>query len=125
VRAWHCCRAISPSRSNLACQIESRLLREQPAELAAALLQVPHHGSRTSSSIDFLQAVGPELALIGVGHRNRFDLPRADVVQRYTDAGVPVLDTAASGAIRLRLGATGIAGVERWRARDRHFWREP
>lgn len=104
--------------------IEARLLREQPAALPAALLVVPHHGSRTSSSAEFVAAVAPQLALIGVGHRNRFDLPRADVLQRYTDTGAALLDTAHSGAIRVRLGSGGIGTIERWREREPRFWRE-
>lgn len=104
--------------------IEDRLLRTQRAELRADVLQVPHHGSRTSSGAGFIAAVAPRLGLIGVGHRNRFDLPRADVLQRYADAAVEVGGSAESGAIRLRLGRAGVTSIERWRERDPHFWRE-
>jgi competence protein ComEC len=104
--------------------IEGRLLRTHGAGLRADVLLVPHHGSRTSSGADFIAAVGPRLGLIGVGHRNRFDLPRADVLQRYRDAAVELAGTAESGAVRVRLGRDGVTAVEHWRERDPHFWRE-
>lgn len=109
--------------------IEDRLRRDAGERLRADLLLVPHHGSRTSSSEDLLQAVAPDLALIGVGHRNRFELPRADVIARYTERDIALLDTATSGAIRIRLGPQAIqsaaeADIERWRPRLRPFWRE-
>lgn len=104
--------------------IEARLVREQGAALRADVLVVPHHGSRTSSSAAFLAAAGPEQALIGVGHRNRFDLPRPDIVQRYVDADIEVSDTATSGAIRLRLGHDRIDPPSAWRKVMPRFWRE-
>ena len=104
--------------------IESRLLREQSDRLKSDLLIVPHHGSRSSSTTAFLGAVDPELALIGVGHRNRFDLPRPDVLQRYADAGIEVLDTADAGAIRLRLGPPGVTSVASSRETGRRYWQE-
>lgn len=104
--------------------IEDRLLRTHGDGLRADVLLVPHHGSRTSSGADFIAAVGPRLGLIGVGHRNRFDLPRADVLQRYADAAVELASSAESGAVRVRLGSDGVTVIEHWRERDPHFWRE-
>ena len=48
------------------------------------VLLVPHHGSKTSSSAAFLDAVAPQVALVQAGCRNRFGHPAAPVVQRYT-----------------------------------------
>jgi competence protein ComEC len=105
--------------------IETRLLRAHGTALRADVLLVPHHGSRTSSDPAFIAAVAPALGLIGVGHRNRFDLPRAEVLQRYRDAAVELAGSAENGAIRLQLGRAGITSIQRWRERDPHFWREP
>jgi competence protein ComEC len=104
--------------------VEARLVREQRDALPAEVLIVPHHGSRTSSSAQFIAAVGPELALIGAGHHNRFDLPRPDVVQRYIDSGSAVLDSAASGAIRFELGPEHRSLPIAWREATPRFWRE-
>ncbi|MFA5589239.1 MAG: DNA internalization-related competence protein ComEC/Rec2 [Lysobacteraceae bacterium] len=91
--------------------IEQRLMREQPSALPAQVLVMPHHGSRTSSSEAFIDAVAPQRALIGVGHRNRFGLPREDVLARYIERGIALDDTARHGAIHLLLDADADADV--------------
>jgi competence protein ComEC len=105
--------------------IETRLLRAHGAALQAEVLLVPHHGSRTSSSPAFVAAVAPRHALIGVGHRNRFELPRPDVLARYASAGAAIHASAQTGAVRLRLGPAGVSPPEHWRAHAPRFWREP
>ncbi len=65
----------------------------------AAILKVPHHGSRTSSGPRLLAAVSPRLALVSAGYRNRFGHPHPEVVARYARAGIPLLQTAVDGAI--------------------------
>ncbi|MCX7563224.1 DNA internalization-related competence protein ComEC/Rec2 [Xanthomonadaceae bacterium XH05] len=106
--------------------IEQRLRREQRDDLAAHVLVVPHHGSRTSSAEDFIDAVSPKLALVGAGHRNRFDLPRDDVLARYRERDIELANTAATGAIHVRIDAKGVVGAPRHeRALRRALWREP
>lgn len=51
-------------------------------ELKSDILKVPHHGSKTSSTEKFLEAVDPSVALIGVGENNKFGHPNSDVVNR-------------------------------------------
>lgn len=53
------------------------------ADLSATLLKAPHHGSSTSSTAAFLEKVRPHHVVFCVGHRNQFDFPRKDVVERY------------------------------------------
>jgi competence protein ComEC len=105
--------------------IEQRLLRERPDLLPADVLVVPHHGSRGSSSAAFVEAVAPRYALYGIGHRNRFDFPRPEVVARYDAVGAERLDSAADGHVRLRVDAQGVRVVERARTARRRFWHEP
>jgi competence protein ComEC len=89
------------------------------------VLQVPHHGSRTSSSAAFIAAVRPELAVVSAGWRNRFGHPRLEVLQRYAQAGVPVFNTALAGAVQVDFPAGSPAMVAaRWRLRQRRYWRE-
>jgi competence protein ComEC len=104
--------------------IERRLVREQAAAIAADVLTVPHHGSRHSSSPDFVAAVAPRLALVSSGHRSRFGHPHPDVVQRYRQAGAQLEGSAEAGMIRLRLDHHGVGPVQRWRDRQRRFWHE-
>lgn len=105
--------------------IEERLLHEQPELLHVDVVTVPHHGSHTSSTPAFVQAVAPKYALIGVGYRNRFHHPRPEVVQRWLDVGSEVEDTASAGMLRLRLGTAGAHMLSRERERQRRFWQEP
>jgi competence protein ComEC len=70
--------------------------------LRADVLLVPHHGSKTSSSEAFLDAVQPSLALVQAGYRNRFGHPAQLVLERYRDRGVPVIDSPRCGASQWR-----------------------
>ncbi len=68
--------------------------------LQADLLLVPHHGSKTSSSGGFLDAVQPRVALAQTGYRNRFGHPAAPVLERYRERGIRVLTSPACGAMQ-------------------------
>jgi competence protein ComEC len=101
--------------------VERELVRTA-APLAADVLVVPHHGSASSSSGDFVRAVAPRFALVSSGYRNRYGLPHATVVARYRASGAAVHDTALGGALVLDMRARGVVLT---RARDRGFgfWR--
>lgn len=71
-------------------------------------LKVGHHGSRTSSSADFLKAVGPKLATVGVGAQNRFRHPNAQVMARFSAMGIPVYRTDVNGAIEVEFTEKGL-----------------
>jgi competence protein ComEC len=94
------------------------------APLAASILVVPHHGSATSSTDAFLDAVRPTWGWIPVGYRNRFGHPHADVVSRYRHRAVRLLRTDASGAVSARLAPDGVR-VESWRAQRQRYWHDP
>jgi competence protein ComEC len=79
---------------------ERELVASQ-AHLRATVLKVPHHGSDTSSSTDFIDAVHPEVAVISLGYLNRFHFPAPEVIRRYRDDGVEVLRTDEDGAINV------------------------
>src|SRR6267378_2227699 len=74
--------------------------------LASDVLLVPHHGSRTSSTPEFLAAVAPRWAVVPVGYRSRFGHPNPEVLARYRAADVQVLRTDLQGAITVRMGAS-------------------
>jgi competence protein ComEC len=69
----------------------------QPAPLR--IVKVPHHGSRTSSSPEFLAAIRPRVAVIGVGRSNHFGHPAPEVLERYREIGAEVFRTDRDGAI--------------------------
>jgi competence protein ComEC len=94
------------------------------APIAADVLLVPHHGSRSSSTAEFIRAVRPRWAIVAAGYRNRFSHPDAEVLERYAAAGVEVLRTDRDGAIHVFLGP-GSARVEGERLRRPRYWRTP
>lgn len=94
--------------------------------LTADVVLVPHHGSGSSSSVEFVRAVRPRLALVSAGFGNRFGLPRPEVVERWRAAGAIVLDTATAGALSLRIDAVrGPGPVRAERACSRRWWSRP
>lgn len=105
--------------------------RVEPAAAAAVgdgaplVLVVPHHGSRTSSTAAFIDALHPALALVSAGWRSRFGHPHPSVVARYAQAGVPLVNTAEAGAVRVEFPAGGPPRVAaRERERQHRYWRE-
>jgi len=102
---------------------ERELLRRAPTLLPADVLVVPHHGSATSSTPEFVKQVAPRRAVFTVGYRNRFGHPREDVLARYREAGSELLRTDTGGAIQLRF-APGNLRVDAERDRARRYWHE-
>ena len=103
-------------------QAERYLSKTRRAELQADVLVVPHHGSKTSSTDDFIQAVGPRWALFPVGYRNRFKLPRQVVVDRYDQVGAEAWASGWHGAISMRFDEAQISAPEGYRALNRRYW---
>ena len=83
---------------------EAQLLAGKAA-LRADLLLVPHHGSKTSSSAAFLDAVQPQEAWVQAGYRNRYGHPAQEVVQRYHLRNILVRDSPHCGAMTWRSDA--------------------
>ncbi len=105
--------------------VEHRLLRAQRSALAADLLVLPHHGSRSSSSSALLAAVNPSLVLLSRGYRNRFGHPHPLVTRRLAAFGLVACDTAEQGAVLVRLRPGAIASVSGWRHKRRFYWAAP
>jgi competence protein ComEC len=68
-----------------------------PARLR--VLKIPHHGSVTSSSIDFVRALHPHVAIVSAGRGNHFGHPVPEVLERYRDTGAEVFRTDRDGAV--------------------------
>lgn len=85
---------------------ERALVQQYGAALASDVLLVPHHGSQTSSTSEFLAAVRPKWAVFSVGFFNRFHFPKPIVVARYLLAGATVLRTDWLGALKITMSDT-------------------
>ena len=79
-------------------KVEQRLVKED-AGITADFLKVPHHGSKTSSTPDFVAAVAPKVAVVSAGEANPFGHPAPGTVERYAQAGVRLLRTDRDGAV--------------------------
>jgi len=103
--------------------VEARLVTRSAGdgELRADVLLVPHHGSRTSSSREFITGVAPRWAIVPVGYRNRFGHPHPDVLRRYRASGARLMRTDHDGAIEVRLAAEDVA-IGSARAAARRYW---
>jgi len=101
---------------------EARLV-QAGVNLKADVLLLPHHGSKTSSSPAFLDAVAPAQAIVQAGYRNRFGHPAAPVLERLRARGIAVLDSPHCGAYTWssdlsQLGAcTRVQGLRYWHHR--------
>lgn len=100
---------------------EHALVQHAPEALAADVLVVPHHGSRTSSSEAFLAAVHPRWAVVQAGYRNRFGHPHPDVWARYTRQGIKLVRTDQGGAVAWQISA-GAPHLECTRSVHRRYW---
>jgi len=82
---------------------ESWLVQAYGETLKADVLIAPHHGSKTSSTTGFLQAVQPDYVLIPAGYRNQFGHPHKDVLARYWQVNATWLNSADNGAISVNV----------------------
>jgi len=98
-----------------------RGLLQSGEDLSADILQVPHHGSNTSSTQAFVTAVQPQVVLYAVGYRNRYGFPHRDVVKRYRRAGARMYRNDRTGALQFELGA-GLGKPHAWRTEHRKIW---
>jgi competence protein ComEC len=101
---------------------EQYLLREEE-NLHADVLLVPHHGSKSSSSAAFVDAVAPQIAIVTMGYLNRFHHPNPSVVQRYTSRRIKMFDTLHSGELMFDFpGENSGITIREWRHEQQHVW---
>ncbi|WP_081813564.1 DNA internalization-related competence protein ComEC/Rec2 [Marinobacter sp. HL-58] len=96
----------------------------QPKSADFRVVLAPHHGSKTSSSEDWVRELAPDLVVFSAGYRHRFGHPHTDVVSRYRSAGSRLLNTATSGAVQLLLGEDGVS-ISEARAETPFWIRKP
>jgi competence protein ComEC len=105
-------------------RVEPDIARAVPAGPPLVLI-VPHHGSKTSSSEAYLETLRPRLAIASTGYLNGYHHPAPEVVARYAALGIPLLNTPATGAVRIAFPAAAAPRiVSEERLREAHYWRE-
>ena len=103
-------------------EAEKQLVQRYGSKLHANILIAPHHGSKTSSSHAFINAVEPEFVLFPIGYRNRYRFPHKVVLDRYDSKGVKLLNTADHGAIGFKFGAKLSSEPITWRQKNHKIW---
>jgi competence protein ComEC len=94
-------------------------------QIKADVLLVPHHGSRTSSSREFIAAVAPRWAVVAAGYRSRFGHPSGEVLERYRAAGAALARTDRDGAVQVLLEKAGPQVIGERQRRPRYWRRVP
>lgn len=93
-------------------------LINQYSKLTTDILIVPHHGSKTSSSNLFISTLKPAFAVVSAGYLNRWHMPVAEVVRRYQQHNIELLNTASLGQIIFTISEEGI----RQQSYNRDLW---
>jgi competence protein ComEC len=92
--------------------VEERMIRYYGADLQADVLKVGHHGSATSTTPAFLDAVRPAIAVVSAGRDNRYGHPHTVVVDRLEASGARVLRTDRHGSVVIRADARGSVRID-------------
>lgn len=96
---------------------EKQILNEYKHNLGvlnSQILKVAHHGSKTSSIKEFIDAVNPKIALIGVGENNKFGHPNEEVLTRLKTRGTRIYRTDQNGEILVMVDKKGIIKIKRY-----------
>lgn len=101
---------------------ESQMVARYGNGLAANYLVAPHHGSKSSSSLVWIERVAPAWVLVPAGYRNRYRFPHPQVVGQINQQGAAMLISYQSGAIGVRLGSGRLLAPSQYRLESRRYW---
>ena len=96
---------------------EKQILNEYKHNLGvlnSQILKVAHHGSKTSSIKEFIDAVNPKIALIGVGENNKFGHPNEEVITRLKTRGTRIYRTDQNGEILVMVDKKGVIKIKKY-----------
>lgn len=86
---------------------ENELINLYKDNLKSTILKIAHHGSKSSSSKEFLKSVSPQIAVIGVGKKNKYGHPNEEVLLRLKNYGINIYRTDESGEIEIEVKENG------------------
>jgi competence protein ComEC len=92
--------------------------------LKSDVLIAPHHGSKTSSTVEFVQAVGAKQIIFTVGYLNRFKHPKPLIEKRFEESGATIYRSDYHGALLLDFTRTKPIKIEAWRQTQPRYWQE-
>jgi competence protein ComEC len=104
---------------------ESSLIANASLSLKSDVVVVPHHGSKTSSTSEFISAVQPQVSIFTVGYLNRFGHPKPLILQRYHSANSKIYRSDQHGAVQLQFNqGTHRIHINHWRNINKRYWHE-
>ena len=103
---------------------EISLLQANKDKLPSDVLVVAHHGSKTSSTLDFIQAVNAKQTIFTVGYLNRFKHPKPEIVERYQASEAAIYRSDDAGAVLINFNAVEGNQAEQWRMTHRKYWQD-
>ena len=105
-------------------EAEATLLGANKEELRSDTLVAPHHGSKTSSTVDFVQAVGAKHTIFTVGYLNRFKHPKPDIEKRYEESGAFTYRSDYQGELEIEFTKASPNYIKSWRELQRKYWHD-
>jgi len=96
-----------PLTGDISAEVEQKIMQQYP-KLAIDILQVPHHGSKSSSSRDFLKQLAPQYAVVSAGYLNRWHMPVKSIRQRYIQQNIKILTSAEVGQVIISIDNKGV-----------------
>jgi competence protein ComEC len=100
---------------------EWQLTQSHLDALRSDVMLAPHHGSKTSSSVEFLRAVHPQIIMVSSGYRNRFGHPKDEILDRYAASGATVFRSDRDGAVTFRFAENSVS-AESYRQIHKRYW---
>jgi len=107
-------------------EAELALLNASSAKLKSDVITVPHHGSKTSSTLDFIAVVQPSVSVFTTGYLNRFGHPKPVVVARYQASNSLMYRSDYDGAVEINFGTldTNKIHLASWRSQNQRYWQD-
>ncbi len=107
-------------------EAELALLNASSAKLKSDVITVPHHGSKTSSTLDFIAVVQPSVSVFTTGYLNRFGHPKPVVVARYQASNSLMYRSDYDGAVEINFGTldTNKIHLASWRSENPRYWQD-
>jgi len=103
-------------------QTERKLVQHYPKKLASTVLIAPHHGSNTSSTMDFIDTVNPSVVLFPTAYLNRYHFPSKKVQKRYENRHIPSYSTGRSGALSIHFQPNKKLKIMSYREQSKKIW---
>lgn len=100
---------------------EAQLLQLYGDRLKSTVMLVPHHGSQTSSSLNFIKKVNADYVIVTSGYLNRWSFPKQKVIQRHLLLGSKIFNTATQGAILVNIEADKTS-IKSYRQIQNELW---